>query len=165
MNFLANLLATATGSGTTGSGNNGMSWVFIAVLGVAIVGMVLLTIIPNKRRQKDYQKMQDELRPGTRIMTIGRMVGKVVRVNDDGKTLEVDVGTPSAPVVITMSREAVGVNLDAQEAAAAAREVKHVDVDAPQTKKEESVSGTEALGEEKSELPEEKPAVSDDDAI
>ena len=163
MNFLANLFA-AEAAGTT-SGNGGMSWVFIAVLGVAIVAMVVMTIIPNKRRQKDYQRMQDELRAGTRIMTIGRMVGKVVRVNDDGKTLEVDVGTPAQPVVITISREAVGVNLDAQEAAAQAREVKHVDVDAPQTKKEENVSGTEALGEEKSELPEEKPAVSDDDAI
>jgi len=162
MNFLANLFAAEA---TTGNGNNGMSWVFIAVLGVAIVAMVVMTIIPNKRRQKDYQRMQDELRAGTRIMTIGRMVGKVVRVNDDGKTLEVDVGTPAAPVVITISREAVGVNLDAQEAAQQAREVKHVDVDAPQTKKEETVAGTEALGEEKSELPEEKPAVSDDDAI
>lgn len=165
MNFLAYLFATTGADAGSGNNNNSMSWVFIAVLGVAIVAMVLLTIIPNKRRQKDYQKMQDELRPGTRIMTIGRMVGKVVKVNDDGKTLEVDVGTPAQPVVITISREAVGINLDAQEAAAAAREVKHVDVDAPQTKKEDAPAGTEALGEEKSELPEEKPAVTDDDAI
>lgn len=156
--------AAATGTGT-GTGNNKMSIVFIVVLGVAIVAMVLLTILPNKRRQKDYQRMQDELREGTRIMTIGRMVGTVKKVNADGKTLEVDVGTPEQPVVITISREAVGINLDAQEAAQQAREVKHVDVDAPQTPKNEKVDGTESLGEEKSEMPEEKPAVTDDDAI
>ena len=161
LNNIAWMLAEETGS----NGNNNMSVVFIVVLAVAIVGMVLLTIIPNKRRQKDYQKMQDELREGTRIMTIGRMIGTVRKVNADGKTLEVDVGTPEQPVVITISREAVGINLDAQEAMAAAREVKHVDVDAPQTPKTDMVEGTEALGEEKSEIPEEKPAITDDDAI
>ena len=141
--------------------NNNQSIIFIVILAVMIVAMVLLTIIPNKRKQKEYQKMQDELRPGTKIMTIGRMIGTVVRVYDNN-TLEVDVGTAETPVIITINREAVGINLDAQAAAAAAKEVKHVE----QSQPAEAQSATEVLGEEKSELPEEKPAIKDeDDAI
>ena len=111
---------TTTGTGTgTGSKGIGDYWLII-VMGVLIVAMVVMTIIPNKRRQKEYQRMQDEIRPGTKVMTIGRMIGTVVRIYDNN-TLEVDVGTPGAPVVITINREAIGVNLDAQAAAQAAK--------------------------------------------
>lgn len=177
MKFLLNMFTmladgeAATGTGGTSSGSGGLfgnssSIVFIVILAVMIVGMVLLTIIPNKRKQKEYQKMQDEIRPGTKIMTIGRMIGTVVRVYDNN-TLEVDVGTPGAPVVITINREAVGINLDAQAAAQAAREVKHqpaADQSADSAIEGESGSVSE-LPEEKSELPEEKSSISDDDAI
>jgi preprotein translocase subunit YajC len=126
MNIFKDLAYMFADGATSGSSNNGSNIIFIVILGVMIVGMVLLTVLPNKRRQKDYQRMQDELRPGTRIMTIGRLIGTVERINDDN-TLEVDIGTAGAPVVITISREAIGVNLDAQAAAAAAKEVKHVE--------------------------------------
>lgn len=158
MNFISSIFAAEAASSTgTGLGNNS-SIIFIVILGVMIVAMVLLTIIPNKRRQKDYQRMQDELRPGTRVMTIGRMIGTVERVNNDN-TLEVNVGTPDAPVVITFNREAIGVNLDAQAAAAAAKAVKHQEVAQEEAPKADA---TEVLGEEKSEIPAEKSDINDD---
>ena len=154
---IANMLAEEAAAST---GSNKSSIIWLVVLGVMIVGMVLLTIIPNKRKQKEYQKMQDELRPGTKIMTIGRMIGTIVRVYDNN-TLEVDVGTPGAPVVITINREAVGINLDAQAAAAAAKEVKHEEAPATESS---TPAETSVLGEEKSEIPTEKSDI-DDDAI
>ena len=150
----------ADGESAASGGNNKQSIIFIVILAVMIVAMVLLTIIPNKRKQKEYQKMQDELRPGTKIMTIGRMIGTVVRVYDNN-TLEVDVGTAEAPVIITINREAVGINLDAQAAAQAAKEVKHVE--SKEAKETEAQTETaEAIADEKSDIPEEKSDISDD---
>lgn len=181
MNLLANLFylfaaaeeaGNGAGTGTgTGTNNNSGIWM-IVVMGVLIVAMVVMTIIPNKRRQKEYQKMQTEIRPGTKIMTIGRMIGTVVRVYDNN-TLEVDVGTPGAPVVITINREAIGVNLDAQAAAQAAKEAAKAAKSAPAQEEPAQVDAPAAQGEqseipqEVSELPvEEKPSKKkEDDSI
>lgn len=113
-NFL--LAAEAAGDATTdttGSGNslsNAVVWIIFIVM---IVGMILLTVIPNKKRQKEYQQMQNDLRVGTKIVTIGRMIGVITKIYDDN-TIEVDVGTPGNPVIITITREAISQNLTAQ---------------------------------------------------
>ena len=65
-------------------------WLYI-VIGVVLVGMILLTVIPQKKRQKQQQQMMDSLAVGTKIMTIGRMVGKITQINPDN-TLVINVG-------------------------------------------------------------------------
>lgn len=115
--MLFNLLLDAANEGTqqtTTNGGSGSSWVVWVIFGVMIVGMILLTVLPNRKRQKEYQKMQDEIRVGTKIMTIGRMVGVITKIYPDG-TMELDVGTPGNPVIITITREAIGVNMTVQE--------------------------------------------------
>ena len=151
--MLANEATTGTGTGT-GSKGIGDYWLII-VMGVLIVGMVVMTIIPNKRRQKEYQRMQDEIRPGTKVMTIGRMIGTVVRIYDNN-TLEVDVGTPGAPVVITINREAIGVNLDAQAAAQAAKNGGAPAATADSAPVEGDSADVSALPQEESALPQEE---------
>ncbi len=152
------------------------SWAMWVILGVMVVGLLLMTIIPNRRKQKEYQKMQDEIRVGTRIMTIGRLIGTVVRKYDND-TLEVDIGTPGNPVVITINRDAIGINLDAQEAARAAQAAKKNGTPAESTPAEGNVENTEAaiaseesaiaeLNESKDEPKEEKKKnKQEDDAI
>lgn len=93
------------------------SIVMIVVLLVLFVGMMLISIIPQKKKQKEYEAMQNAIKVGTRIMTIGRLIGTVVAINSDN-TLEVDIGTKGNPVVILINREGVGLNLDAQQVAA-----------------------------------------------
>lgn len=95
------------------------SWIFLVVIVVMFGGMMALSIIPQKKRQKQYNEMQSQIRVGTKIMTIGRLIGKVVKVYTDN-TLEVDIGTEGKPVIIVINREAIGINLDAQAAGAAA---------------------------------------------
>lgn len=99
---------------TPNQNGGGSNWIVWVIFGVMMVGMVLLMIVPNKRRQKEYQKMQNEIRVGTKIMTIGRMVGTITKIYPDN-TIELDVGTPGNPVIITITREAIGVNMTAQE--------------------------------------------------
>ncbi|MEG1663535.1 MAG: preprotein translocase subunit YajC, partial [Clostridia bacterium] len=72
---------------------------------------VVMTIIPQKKRQKQQQQMMNSLNVGTKIMTIGRMVGKITQVNADN-TLIINVGTESSPTLIVIDRAAVGLVLE-----------------------------------------------------
>ena len=85
-------------------------WMYIAI-GVVLVVMIVLTIIPQKKRQKEQKQMMDSIQVGTKIMTIGRMVGKITQVNADN-TLIVNVGTENSPTLIVIDRQAVGLVLE-----------------------------------------------------
>ena len=93
-------------------------WMYIAI-GVVLVVMIVLTIIPQKKRQKEQKQMMDSIQVGTKIMTIGRMVGKITQVNADN-TLIVNVGTENSPTYIVIDRQAVGLVLEAVPVAAPA---------------------------------------------
>ena len=91
-------------------------WMYIAI-GVVLVVMIVLTIIPQRKRQKEQKAMMDSITVGTKIMTIGRMVGKITQVNADN-TLIVNVGTENSPTYIVIDRQAVGLVLEAVPVAA-----------------------------------------------
>ncbi len=93
-------------------------WMYIAI-GVVLVVMIVLTIIPQKKRQKEQKQMMDSIQVGTKIMTIGRMVGKITQVNADN-TLIVNVGTENSPTLIVIDRQAVGLVLENVAVAATA---------------------------------------------
>ncbi len=124
----------------SGAGN----WIMIVVLLVLFVGMMAISIIPQKKKQKEYAEMQNAIKVGTRIMTIGRLVGTVVAINTDN-TIEVDIGTKGNPVVIVINREGIGLNLDA-----------------PQTPGKKGTVNTEAQGDVDAESPSSEDNASDD---
>ena len=93
-------------------------WMYIAI-GAVLVVMIVLTIIPQKKRQKEQKAMMDSITVGTKIMTIGRMVGKITQVNADN-TLIVNVGTENSPTYIVIDRQAVGLVLETVPVAAPA---------------------------------------------
>ena len=95
---------------------NSSSIIMIVVLLVLFVGMMLISIIPQKKKQKEYEAMQSAIKVGTRVMTIGRLIGTVVAINTDN-TIEIDIGTKGNPVIILINREGIGLNLDAQQVA------------------------------------------------
>lgn len=120
-------------------------WIYI-VIGVILVAMILLTIIPQKKRQKQQQEMMNSLAVGTKIMTIGRLVGKITQVNPDN-TLYVNVGTDENPTIIVIDRNAVGLVLE--NVAAPAAPV------AAETSSSEEVKTEEVFTEENVSAPEE----------
>ena len=81
------------------------------IIAVVLVLMIVLTVIPQKKRQKQQQEMMSSLRVGTKIMTIGRMVGKITQVNADN-TLVINVGTEDSPTLIVIDKNAVGLVLE-----------------------------------------------------
>ena len=92
------------------------SILMIVILLVLFVGMMAISIIPQKKKQKEYAAMQEAIKVGTRVMTIGRLVGTVVAINTDN-TIEIDIGAKGSPVIIVINREGIGLNLDAQQVA------------------------------------------------
>lgn len=108
-NFLQILASSAEGGTQTAS--KIPSWVMYVVIGVVLVLMIVLTIIPQKKRQKEQQNMMNSLCVGTKLMTVGGMVGKITQVNSDN-TLIVNVGTEANPTLIVIDKKAVGYVLE-----------------------------------------------------
>lgn len=127
-------------------------WIYI-VIGVILVAMILLTIIPQKKRQKQQQEMMNSLAVGTKIMTIGRLVGKITQVNPDN-TLYVNVGTDENPTIIVIDRNAVGLVLESVAAPAAPV--------AAETSPSEEVKTEEVFTEENVSAPEESAGESEE---
>lgn len=121
----------------TTKNNNG--WIMYVVIGVVLVLMIVLTIVPQKKRQKEQQNMMNSLCVGTKLMTVGGIVGKITQVNADN-TLIVNVGTESNPTLIVIDKKAVGYVLE--KVAAPAPETAPVAPATEEVKVEEKVEET-----------------------
>ena len=69
------------------------------ILIVVVVVMMVVSSRSNKKRQKQYESMLAEIKPGTRVRTIGGIYGTVTKVQDD--VLIVSVGPDKARLVFT----------------------------------------------------------------
>ena len=98
------------------------NWVMFVIIGVVLVLMIVLTIVPQKKRQKEQQKMMDSLNVGTKLMTVGGIVGKITQVNSDN-TIVINAGTESNPTLMVIDRKAVGYVLEAVAAPVAVEPV------------------------------------------
>ena len=106
---------------------NSNDWVTWVILGVLLVGMIAMSVIPQRKRRKEHEQMMNSLTVGTKIMTIGRLVGKIAQVNTDN-TLVINVGTDENPTLILIDRAAIGLVLEnvAAPVAPAAPEVPEI---------------------------------------
>lgn len=86
-------------------------WAMYVIIGVVFVVMIVLTVVPQKKRQKEQQNMLNNLTVGTKLMTVGGIVGKITQVNADN-TLIVNVGTENNPTLIVIDKKAVGYVLE-----------------------------------------------------
>lgn len=79
-NYLAD---TAANPQTQGSGLFMIVW--IVVLGVA---MYFLMIRPQKKKQKEEQKLRESITVGDEIVTIGGFYGRIVSIKEDSYVIE-----------------------------------------------------------------------------
>ena len=56
------------------------------------VGMYFLLFAPQRKRQKELEKLQTELAVGDKVLAAGGIYGRVVSIKDDRITLELDSG-------------------------------------------------------------------------
>ena len=83
----------------TGGNTN---WIILVILGVFFVAMIEMTIIPQKKRQKQQQEMMNSIRVGTKVMTIGRLIGKITAFDATANTVTINVGTDENPTLIVI---------------------------------------------------------------
>ena len=69
----------------TAGGYDGLSY-FLPVL---LICMVLLTTIPNQRKQKKWNEMLGSLKSGDRVTTTGGLRGTIISLRDDVVTMRV----------------------------------------------------------------------------
>lgn len=74
----------ALGGATAGGGNLTM-WLFPILL---IVVFVVLIIVPNKRKEKQFKNMLSALKVGDHIKTIGGFYGRISAIKEDLITIE-----------------------------------------------------------------------------
>lgn len=79
---MMNMLMFLTGGDMTGS------LVMLIPLVVIFVVMYFFMIRPQKKQEKEANRMRDELSVGDEITTIGGIIGKVVSIKDETLVLE-----------------------------------------------------------------------------
>ena len=88
MHNLISILSQATAPAEQAPQGGGSSMLMFVVLMFA--AMYFLMIAPQRKRQKQHQKMLSELKTGDKILTIGGMIGTIANVKE--KTFIVKLG-------------------------------------------------------------------------
>ena len=86
MNFTPVILAEAAASGSTSSAMLSMLITFVPLFAV----FYFLIVRPQKKREKEEKEMRESISIGDEIVTIGGIIGLVVRQTDD--TLVIETG-------------------------------------------------------------------------
>lgn len=96
--------------------------------------LYFIMIRPQRKAEKETLEMQKNLQIGDEVITIGGIVGIVLRVEEATKTVVLETG--SDRLKIRMMQDAIKENVTAREAAAAAKAEKMKARTQPKTGKE-----------------------------
>lgn len=113
------VFAADTAAGDAGEGAMGIGSL-ISTLGLPILLLVFLYFImirPQQKQEKQTRAMQKNLQVGDEVVTIGGIVGIVLRVEDATETVILETG--SDRLKIRMKQEAIKENVTAMEQAEA----------------------------------------------
>ena len=70
----------------------GGGWSILIMYALLFVGMYFLLFAPQRKRQKELEKLQTELSVSDKVLAAGGIYGRVVSIKDDRITLELDSG-------------------------------------------------------------------------
>ena len=93
--------------GGTGEGGGTSTWVMLGVLGVLLVLMFVMSIVPQRKRQKKAQEMMNSIRVGTKVKTIGGFVGEVKAIDSDKNEFVLDLSASGDGSILTIDKSAV----------------------------------------------------------
>ncbi len=84
------------------------NWYIWVILGVLLVFMILMSVIPNRKRQKKAQEMMNSIRVGSKIKTIGGFIGEIKAINNDRNEFVIDLSANGdGSILATIDRAAV----------------------------------------------------------
>jgi len=68
-------------------------WTMLIFLAVMFGLMYFILIRPQQKRQKEHQKLVEELNRGDKVITAGGIYGRIESVSDESVVLKVESGT------------------------------------------------------------------------
>ena len=84
------------------------NWYIWVILGVLLVFMILMSVVPNRKRQKKAQEMMNSIRVGSKIKTIGGFIGEIKAINNDRNEFVIDLSANGdGSILATIDRAAV----------------------------------------------------------
>ncbi len=89
-------------------GGGGDGWQPLVMMGAVFLGMYALLIYPQRKQQREHEKMLRQIQRGDQVVTSGGIHGKVTGVADDVLTVEI-----ADRVRIRVSRSAVSARVAA----------------------------------------------------
>ncbi len=98
-------------AGTTGAGGGMGSYSSILLMVGLVAVMYFMMIRPQKKRQKEEQEMRSSIEIGDEIITIGGIVGKVVKIREEDIVIE----TGADRTKMRLQRWAVNTNVTKTE--------------------------------------------------
>lgn len=123
-------------------------WIYIVLIGLILV-MLVLPMITNRKRTKEYNNMLDNIRVGDTIRTVGGIIGRITKINDkDGyKTIIIETGAKNAKTTMELDMASIYGVINSTKAVAPKVEEQKEEVKAEEVKAE----ATEETKEEKVE--------------
>ncbi len=88
MNFAALAAEATKATGNAAQPSAGSPIIMILIWVVVIGGMWFLMIRPQRKKQKEEQKMRENVRVGDEITTIGGICGRIVNIKEDEFVIE-----------------------------------------------------------------------------
>lgn len=74
-------------------GGGGFDVSFFLMMGALFLVMYFFMIRPQQKKAKDQKNFIEELKKGDKVVTIGGIHGKIVKVDEDSLLVEVDTNT------------------------------------------------------------------------
>ena len=87
-----NIIQTVVIQGLAEAPPEQQGWPILAMYALLFVGMYFLLFAPQRKRQKELEKLQTELAVGDKVLAAGGIYGRVVSIKDDRITIELDSG-------------------------------------------------------------------------
>ncbi len=72
----------------------------LVMLGLVMLFMYLIVIRPQKKKDKEQKQMRDSLQIGDQVVTIGGIVGFIVRKNED--TVVIETGGDRSKIIVKL---------------------------------------------------------------
>jgi preprotein translocase subunit YajC len=74
-----------------------------------MAGFYFLFIAPQRKRQKELEKLQSELAVGDEVIALGGIYARVVSIKEDRVTLELDTGRMTVHKSAIMGKDASAI--------------------------------------------------------
>ena len=92
LGILLSVTACSVLAPAEGQTSGGFDWTLLAIMAAMFAAFYFLMIRPQRKRQKEQQKMLEELKKGDKIITAGGMFGTIESIDDESMVVRVESG-------------------------------------------------------------------------